>query len=125
MIKRAVWLVFGLLALLLGVIGIFLPLLPTTPFILLAAFCFSRSSQRLHQWLLQHPLFGVLIQDWQQHGVIRTKTKWLTTITMLVFVSYPLVFLTFSILIKIFVVVSMSCVLVFIWSRPSAPCSAE
>ena len=54
---RLTWLVVGLLALALAVLGIFLPLLPTTPLVLLAAFAFARSSERLHQWLLDHDLF--------------------------------------------------------------------
>jgi hypothetical protein len=119
MIKRTFWLLFGLLALLLGIIGVFLPLLPTTPFILLAAFCFSRSSQRLHTWLLNHKWFGPLIKDWEKYGVIRTRVKWVATVSMLVMVSYPLLFKEFSIWLKLIVVVSIICVLLFIWTRPS------
>ncbi|MCJ8338196.1 MAG: YbaN family protein [Pseudomonadales bacterium] len=60
----------GILSLLLGAIGIFLPLLPTTPFILLALLCFSRSSPRLYQWLKEHPCFALLIANWQDHRCI-------------------------------------------------------
>ena len=60
---RLTWLIVGLLALALGAIGIALPLLPTTPFILLAAFAFAQSSEKLHQWLLDHNVFGPLIDN--------------------------------------------------------------
>ena len=75
--KRTLFLIAGCLSLLSGLIGILLPLLPTTPFLLLAAFCFSRSSTRLHRWLCTHPWFGPPIQQWQEtHSVNRgTKTK--------------------------------------------------
>lgn len=59
----------------LAVAGVFLPLLPTTPFLLLAAACFARSSPRFHRWLLAHRLFGPLIHDWQTHRALPARTK--------------------------------------------------
>lgn len=67
----------------LGVAGIFLPLLPTTPFMLLAAFCFSRSSPRLHAWIMSHPRVGETIREWQEKRAIRLRAKVLATILML------------------------------------------
>ncbi len=64
---RVLFLALGIVALLLGVLGIFLPLLPTTPFILLAAACFARGSARLHDWLLAHRVMGAIIHEWQEH----------------------------------------------------------
>ena len=81
---RAGWLVIGFLALALGIIGIPLPLLPTTPFILLAAFAFARSSERLHRWLLEHDTFGTMIENWQRHGAISTRAKALSVVSMAV-----------------------------------------
>jgi len=54
---KMVWLIFGFTALILAIIGIILPLLPTVPFLLLAAFCFARSSEKIHKWLLNHPKY--------------------------------------------------------------------
>ncbi|MBU2971769.1 YbaN family protein [Pseudoalteromonas sp. C2R02] len=121
MIKRTFWLLFGLLSLLLGIVGVFLPLLPTTPFVLLSAYCFSKSSKRLHLWLLNHKLFGSLISDWEKHGVIRTKTKCIATASMLILVSYPLFFLPIIIWVKLTVIITILSVLIFIWTRPSSP----
>ena len=67
---RYLWLSFGFIALALGMAGAVLPLLPTTPFILLAAFCFARSSRRFHNWLLNHRTFGPMIENWRQEGAI-------------------------------------------------------
>jgi uncharacterized membrane protein YbaN (DUF454 family) len=65
----------GLLCVLLGVVGIFLPVLPTTPFMLLAAACFARSSRRFHDWLLANRTFGPLIHEWEKHRSIPRRTK--------------------------------------------------
>ncbi|MCE9678650.1 YbaN family protein [Shewanella sp. AS1] len=72
---RGLLLLIGCLSLALGLIGIFVPLLPTVPFILLASFCFARSSQRLHQWLISHPWFAQALQDWEEQGGIRKDLK--------------------------------------------------
>ncbi|SMH26352.1 hypothetical protein SAMN02982922_0179 [Mesorhizobium australicum] len=72
---RAVYLTTGLLFVALGFIGAFLPVLPTTPFLILAAACFARSSRRLESWLLDHPRFGPTLRDWRERGAIPRKAK--------------------------------------------------
>ena len=72
---RIVYLGIGILALLLGFIGIFLPVLPTTPFILLSAYCFAKSSPRLYQWLISNKTFGPIILEWQQFRTISPPVK--------------------------------------------------
>lgn len=72
---RLLWLVGGFVALLLAAIGVLLPVMPTTPFILVAAFCFSRSSRRLDDWLLGNPTFGPIIIDWRTNGAIAPRIK--------------------------------------------------
>ena len=64
------WVFFAL-----GVIGALLPALPTTPFMLLALWCFSRSSKRFHDWLYHHRIFGPRLQDWHEHRVIPLPVK--------------------------------------------------
>lgn len=72
---RTAYLAIGLLSLLLGGIGLFVPLLPTVPFVILAAFCFARSSPRLEAWLVTHPTFGPHIQAWRRNGAISRRGK--------------------------------------------------
>ncbi|MBX3567446.1 MAG: YbaN family protein [Rhizobiaceae bacterium] len=79
---RLLWLTAGLACAALGLAGIALPLLPTTPFMILAAFCFARSSERLHRRLLDHPRVGPAIRDWNRHGAIATKAKLLAASAM-------------------------------------------
>lgn len=74
---KGVYLFCGLGFLALGLIGIFLPILPTTPFLLVAAACFARSSTRLESWLLSHPVFGSLLRDWRERGAIPVRAKYM------------------------------------------------
>ena len=71
-----------MLALLAGIIGIFLPVLPTTPFVLLAAACFARSSPRIYGWLLRHRLFGPMIDTWQRERAVPRRVKWIALASM-------------------------------------------
>jgi uncharacterized membrane protein YbaN (DUF454 family) len=80
--QRALWLLAGAFSLLTGIVGIFLPLLPTTPLVLLAAFCFSRGSLRCEAWLLNHPRFGPMVRDWRASRAIPLRAKQLATVMM-------------------------------------------
>lgn len=72
---RFIWLLAGLAAVAVGAVGVVLPLLPTTPFLLVAAFAFARSSERLNSWLREHRTFGPLIDNWHRDGSIDRKAK--------------------------------------------------
>ena len=75
MVPRVLWLLLGIAATGFGIAGAVLPLLPTTPFLLVATYAFARSSPRLHAWLMSHRQFGPLIANWQQHGAIGRRAK--------------------------------------------------
>lgn len=72
----------GVLCVGLAVVGVFLPLMPTTIFLILAAWCFARSSPRLEAWLMNHPRFGPLLRDWREHGAVPRRAKVLAVIGM-------------------------------------------
>ena len=72
---RILFIILGTISLGLGIAGIFLPLLPTTPFLLLTAWCYAKSSSRLHKWLLEHKIFGQYIQDYTQNRSIPLRAK--------------------------------------------------
>ena len=80
--KRGIWLFAGAISLVVAFIGIFLPLLPTTPFVLLAAFCFSRGSERWERWLVHHPKLGPPVQNWRRNRAVPLRAKQLATVMM-------------------------------------------
>ena len=122
--KRLGWAIAGVFALILGVLGIPLPLLPTTPFLLLAAFCFSRSSKRLHDWLLNHPQLGPPIRDWNENGAIPLRAKIIATVMMGAAILAAWAFgAPHYALIAQLVILPLVCL--FIWSRPSGPRPTE
>lgn len=114
-------LALGWLFVLVGTIGVFVPLLPTTPFLLLAGGCFSYASPRLKKWLHNHPRFGKILIEWETERVIPLYAKTIATLMMLTMVSYPLIFKPLSLGIKISVILSILLVLFYIWSKPSRP----
>ena len=91
----------GFIFLGLGVIGVFLPLLPTTPFLLVSAACFARSSERWHQWLLSNRIFGPMITDWQERKCIARSTKIFAISLVVLFGGYSIIFLLTDIKLKI------------------------
>jgi uncharacterized membrane protein YbaN (DUF454 family) len=90
---RFLWNGLGFVALALGIIGIPLPILPTTPFVILAAYFFSRGSPRFHRWILQHKRFGKMIRNWEEHGSISRRAKAFATILILLGLSMPFYFM--------------------------------
>jgi len=80
--QRALWAGAGTAMLATGVVGVFVPLLPTTPFVLLAAFCFARGSTRCERWLLAHPRLGPIVHDWREHHAVPWRAKQLAWLMM-------------------------------------------
>ena len=79
---RPLWILLGLMFTGIGVVGLVAPLLPGVVFLLLAAFCFARGSDRLHDWLLAHPRLGPPILAWREHGAIPRRAKLLAVAAM-------------------------------------------
>jgi len=102
----------------LGAIGAVVPGLPTTPFMLLALWAFSKSSQRLHDWLYAHPLFGPPLQQWRSHRVISAEAKLLAVATMVASFIYLAFFTAVSIWVKVFIGLVMLYGAAFILSKP-------
>ncbi len=118
-LKQYAFVALGSVSLLLGVAGIFLPLLPATPFLLLSSLCFAKGHPRIHAWLLNHPWLGAPIRDWEKRGAIRTRVKLFATLLLAANGAYifqaekiP----TFGKLGFTFVALSVLC---FLWTRPS------
>jgi uncharacterized membrane protein YbaN (DUF454 family) len=87
-----IFLTAGILLVGLAAVGTVLPLLPTTPLLLLAAWCFARSSEKCHRWLIEHRLFGPFLKNWQETKCIPFKAKMLAIGSMVIFGSYAIGF---------------------------------
>jgi len=81
-ISRPFWLAIGWIFVVLAVLGAVLPLLPTAPFLIIAAIAFSKSSEKCRQWLYNQPLFGSILIDWEEHGVIPSGAKVIALLSM-------------------------------------------
>lgn len=110
-------LTLALLSLALGIIGVFVPMLPTVPFLLLAAWAAGHSSPRLSHWLESHPRLGPPITSWRRSGVISRRAKWAATAAMAGSATAMLLLLPrhWAVLAAVAV---MACVLAWLWQRP-------
>lgn len=115
-----VFVVAGSAAVALAAAGIFLPLVPTTPFLLLAAFCYARGSPRCHAWLLQHRWFGPIIDNWQSGRGMTAQSKATTIIVMAITMGVSVIFVASWVARAslLFILVAVSC---FLLSRPTTP----
>ena len=121
---RALWLAVGFLATGCGIAGVVLPLVPTTPFLLLAAFAFARSSPRLHDWLVNHPRLGPPIADWQAHGAISRRTKLVAAAVMIATLALTLAAGVGSEIVVVQALVLIA-VAAFVLTRPDAPDTSD
>ena len=80
--RTLLWRIAALVALALGVIGLALPVLPTVPFLIVAAWAAGKSSPKLERWLLNHPRYGAHIRAWREHGAVPRRAKWFATLGM-------------------------------------------
>lgn len=119
-LKRHMLTALGMVMLGLGALGAVLPLLPTTPFLLAAAACFSRSFPRLERWLLNRKRLGPPLRAWRQSGAISRRAKAMAVGAMLVSYAIFLVTTDVSLALQVLVALVMSCCSTFILSRPNA-----
>jgi len=119
MIKKLIYFYLGLFFLILGFIGVVLPVVPTTPFILLAAFCFSKGSKKFHNWLLNNKIFGNTIREWEDYKVICLSAKRAATLGIAMLGTTTLILAPVGLVIKSLVVLILVLVLIFIWTRPA------
>ncbi|ADW74908.1 MULTISPECIES: DUF454 family protein [Rahnella] len=115
--KRVLLITVGWLCVVLATLGVVLPLLPTTPFLLLAAWCFARSSPRFHQWLLYRSWFGSYLRHWQTHRAlpkgVKPKAVALIVVTFAISIYFvPLLW------VRILLVCMMFALLIMMWRLP-------
>jgi len=100
-IKKYILLALGTTCLALGILGIFLPLLPTTPFLLLAAACYMRSSGRLYRWLIEHRYLGSYIRNYHEHKAITRRALVAALITLWVAMGYVIIWIAQHVLLRL------------------------
>ncbi|MCT4701696.1 DUF454 family protein [Enterobacteriaceae bacterium H20N1] len=115
--QRTILIIIGWLAVVLATFGVVLPLLPTTPFLLLAAWCFARSSPRFHHWLLYRSWFGGYLRHWQKHRALPpgAKPKAMIFIAITFAVSLYLVNILW---VRLFLLMMMCALLIYMWRMP-------
>lgn len=119
---RNILLICGILSLILAFVGIFLPLLPTVPLVLLASFFFSRSSPRFHSWLLNNSFFGSMIKDWEQTKCMPLKAKIISISVLVVSIGLSVIFFVSHALIRFILIIIAGGVSAFIIRIPGKGC---
>jgi len=117
---RAVFLGIGIAALSLAVLGVFLPVLPTTPFVLLAAACFARGSERLHNWMLAHRIAGPVIREWREHRSMPIGVKPWALLMMALSFGVSIVLME-SAWHRVMLAIVAAVLAVFLWRVPVRP----
>ena len=116
-VARLLWRVLALVFVALGLIGAFLPVLPTVPFLLAAAWAAGRGWPALERWLLEHPRYGEYIRRWQERGAVPRRAKWAATV-MMTFSALLLLATGAPIAVKIGAPLFMAAVAIWLWRRP-------
>ncbi|OWJ73211.1 hypothetical protein CDV52_14175 [Haematobacter missouriensis] len=110
--------IFGGFFVLLGFVGAVLPIMPTVPFLIVAAFCFGRSSEKMHVWLMTHRIFGPPLRNWETNRAIRRQTKWIALLSMAVGFAFVTAFVGLPIWALAIQGTILTIVSIFIWTRP-------
>ncbi|MCZ2203441.1 YbaN family protein [Bartonella sp. A05] len=122
---RICCLILGWVMVVLGVIGAVLPIMPTVPFLLVASWCFARSSPRFHQWLYHHRVFGQHIKQWEEHGAIPLFVKIFATVSMAVGFLLFLIVVHPALWLALLVATVLLAIAIYMITRPSSPMSSS
>lgn len=115
--QRLLWRSLVVIFVILGFIGALLPGMPTTVFLILAAWASSRGWPQMDNWLLNHPKYGSTLRDWRANGTVPRKAKWLATIMMSIS-AVLMLFTTAPVAVKVFTNTTMLVVCIWLWLRP-------
>ncbi|MDP9932001.1 YbaN family protein [Variovorax paradoxus] len=116
-VARLLWRVLALVFVALGLIGAFLPVLPTVPFLLAAAWAARHGWPALERWLLEHPRYGEYIRRWQERGAVPRRAKWTATV-MMTFSALVLLATGAPVAVKIGAPLFMAAIAIWLWRRP-------
>jgi len=120
-LRHALLVAAGWLSLAIGLLGIVLPLLPTTPFLLISAWCFARSSRRFYHWLTGNPRFGPVILKWEEEGTMERRVKRRAVVLVVVSFAVTLLLVPLAALIRVLLVLMALLLCAFIWRIPESP----
>jgi uncharacterized membrane protein YbaN (DUF454 family) len=120
---RVLLIAAGLGSLALAAVGIFVPGLPTVPFLILSAYCFSRSSPRLHARLIQHPRLGPMISAWQTQRAIPRRAKIAATLMVMVSLTALIRLAEWPVHYRIAIASLISAAMLYVWTRPDGTSS--
>lgn len=119
MFAKSFYVVAGSVSMVLGVIGLLLPVIPTTPFLLLAAFCYARGSERFYLALMENRVFGSYIQDWRDNNGIPRRTKIFVIALLVLMLGTSIVFVVPTAFFRIILTILGLAVCLFIWIQPT------
>jgi len=117
-VKKVIWTTLGMLSLGMAYVGVVTPGIPYSPFVVFAAYCFSKGSERMHKWIYNHKLFGPFLTNWNTKRVFPQKMKYF----MLGMMSLSLILMSFTVPVKgvIYTGIFMALVAVWAWRYPSS-----
>lgn len=115
--KMLFWRSLVMIFVILGFIGALLPGMPTTVFLILAAWAASKGWPQMDAWLLNHPKYGATLRAWRENGTVPRKAKWFASIMMLIS-AIIMLFTNAPLLVKVFTDLTMLSVLTWLWLRP-------
>ncbi len=118
-LARVLWRSLAVVSVALGVVGMILPVVPTVPFLIVAAWAGSRGWPRLETWLLEHRRYGPDIRRWREHGAVPRRAKWFASL-MMVASAATLAFSPAAVWLKLAVPSVMAIVALWLWRRPEA-----